>query len=149
MANKVSVRQVEFIEKLLTERVYSGEEIDFEVLSSKDASDLIGQLLNAPRAKGVVGEVGMYRMPNGDIYRVHPSKTSSRLYAKKLDALGGGFDYEAGAIYRLKPEHKMTLEQAKAFGMETGMCCVCGIFLTDPKSVADGIGPVCAKNNGF
>lgn len=149
MANKVSVRQVEFIEKLLTERVYNGEEINFEVLTSKDASDLIGSLLKAPRAAGVVGEVGMYRMPNGDIYRVHPSKMSSRLYAKKLNALEGGFEYEAGAIYRLKPEHKMSLEQAKAFGMETGMCCVCGIFLTDPKSVADGIGPVCAKNNGF
>lgn len=149
MANKITERQVSFIEKLLTERVYSGEELDFEVMTSKTASDLIGQLLNAPRAKGVVAEVGMYRMPNGDIYRVHPSKTSSRLYAKKLDALAGGFEYSAGAIYQLKPEHKMSLEQAKAFGVETGMCCVCGTFLTDPKSVAEGIGPVCAKNNGF
>ena len=75
-----------------------------------------------------------------------PSKSyRDRLYAKKL-VFSGGWEYEAGAIYRLKDSERMTLEQAKAFGTSTGLCCVCGIFLTDPKSVEQGIGPVCIKN---
>jgi hypothetical protein len=56
-----------------------------------------------------------------------------------------GFIYSAGAMRVLTPEMKMTLEEAKQFGIETGICCVCGAYLTDAKSVAEGIGPVCAK----
>lgn len=38
---------------------------------------------------------------------------------------------------------------AKAHGLKTGVCSCCGRGLTDPKSVAAGIGPVCAKNYGW
>lgn len=38
---------------------------------------------------------------------------------------------------------------AKAHGLKTGICSCCGRALTDPKSVAAGIGPVCAKNYGW
>jgi Family of unknown function (DUF6011) len=38
---------------------------------------------------------------------------------------------------------------AKAHGLKTGVCSCCGRALTDPKSVAAGIGPVCAKNYGW
>jgi hypothetical protein len=94
-------------------------------------------------------EVGMYRK-GGEIYRVHRSRESDRLYAKRLvlDLLAkreATFVYDRGAIMFLTPEDRMSLSEAKAFGVETGICCVCGAFLTDPKSVAEGIGPVCAK----
>ena len=36
------------------------------------------------------------------------------------------------------------LTAAKAYGMETKRCCVCGASLTDPVSRANGIGPICA-----
>lgn len=38
-----------------------------------------------------------------------------------------------------------TLEEAIKYGRETGKCACCGRPLTDPKSVARGIGPVCAN----
>jgi hypothetical protein len=38
----------------------------------------------------------------------------------------------------------MTVEEAKAFGLLYGRCIVCGRTLTDEKSIADGIGPICA-----
>ena len=63
----------------------------------------------------------------------------------EVQVLINGFEYDKGAIYKLTAGDRMTLEQAKLFGVETGLCCVCGILLTDPKSVANGIGPVCAK----
>jgi hypothetical protein len=38
---------------------------------------------------------------------------------------------------------------AKASGLQTGSCSCCGRELTDPESVASGIGPICAKKWGF
>lgn len=38
---------------------------------------------------------------------------------------------------------------AVAYGKKFGICCCCGRDLTDPKSVAKGIGPVCEKNYGW
>ena len=35
------------------------------------------------------------------------------------------------------------LAKAKAYGIQTGNCCCCNRELTDPVSVANGIGPVC------
>lgn len=34
---------------------------------------------------------------------------------------------------------------AKDYGLQTAHCGVCGIQLTDPDSIARGIGPVCAQ----
>jgi hypothetical protein len=36
------------------------------------------------------------------------------------------------------------LEASKAYGRELGICGVCRRTLTDPESIANGIGPVCA-----
>lgn len=38
------------------------------------------------------------------------------------------------------------VESARAYGKATGMCCCCGRTLTDPVSVANGIGPICEAN---
>jgi hypothetical protein len=38
---------------------------------------------------------------------------------------------------------------AKAYGLKTGRCCMCSRELTDPVSIANGIGPICAENFGF
>lgn len=37
------------------------------------------------------------------------------------------------------------LESAEAYGQHTERCGVCGIQLTDPDSIARGIGPICAQ----
>jgi hypothetical protein len=38
---------------------------------------------------------------------------------------------------------------AEAYGKETGRCSCCGRELTDPVSIANNIGPICAKRFGF
>ncbi len=38
--------------------------------------------------------------------------------------------------------------ELRAYGLMTGSCSICGRKLTDPVSVAEGIGPVCAKRLG-
>lgn len=38
-----------------------------------------------------------------------------------------------------------SLRDLQMIGRLTGRCCACGLPLSDPNSVADGIGPVCKK----
>ena len=94
--------------------------------------------------------VGFYFLEN-EVYKVKASKndpTGTRRYAYifKTDGTNKGhYDYEKGAIYRLTPAHQITVEQAARIGHATGVCCICGRELSDPVSVQNGIGPVCAK----
>lgn len=54
-------------------------------------------------------------------------------------------------------EHKAALDviaanpkdAAQAYGKNTGECSCCGRELTDPNSIAAGIGPICASKWGF
>lgn len=94
-------------------------------------------------------ETGMYRNAAGTIYKVYKGQ-SGRMLSKILTAPGEGwtgphFEYAGLAVRFVKADQRMTLEQAKAYGILTGICCCCGKDLTVPKSVAAGIGPVCAK----
>jgi hypothetical protein len=90
---------------------------------------------------------GMYRK-DGTIFKVQRAVNGSgNLYAKVLVVDGPGegrFEYAPGAIRRLDVTDAMTREEAAEFGHLYGVCCVCGRTLTDERSIADGIGPVCA-----
>ena len=144
MFKPASEKQVSFLQTLVREREFNGA-VEFDTLSSAEASALITELMNAPRKSGFerVSEAGMYRLASGDIFRVQVSRESGNLYAKRLDVLDGGFVYEQGAMRLLKPSDRMTLEDARAFGVEFGICCVCARVLTNGVSVAEGIGPIC------
>lgn len=139
-----TAKQVSFIQSLASERGVSS--VDYANLTISSASDLIGKFLSMPKAgsRPVVTSVGMYQTAEGDIYRVKQSRESGNLYAMRLSS-HGGFEYESGAMRKLSSADRMTLEAATAYGVATGLCCVCGIMLTDPASVARGIGPICAK----
>jgi len=117
-----------------------------------------------------VAEEGMYLVsldggPEMSIYKVQRAvHGSGKLYAKVLvidvepvrDADGTviepaecHFDYAPGVIYRLRPEHKMTIEQMKNFGALYGSCCFCAKTLTDEDSIHNGYGRKCASNRGL
>lgn len=106
----------------------------------------------------MITAIGMYTNGNGDIFKVQRSKSSGHLYAKRLVVIGGDrlvdadesvvnfdFEYAPGAVRDLTDDQRMTREQAAAFGLRFGICCVCGKTLTDAESVKNGIGPVCIK----
>jgi len=38
---------------------------------------------------------------------------------------------------------------ARAYGLRTGQCSICGRELTNAESRARGIGPICAERFGF
>jgi hypothetical protein len=110
-------------------------------LSVSEASALIEQLKGA--AAELVPE-GIYRRSiDGVMFRVQSSE-SGRRYAKTL-LTTGGWDYERGAVFTLKLAERLTLQQVIEWGLDTGVCAVCGRLLSNAKSVAAGIGPICAK----
>lgn len=143
-----SEKQAQFIVRLLSEKEVSQEVRDKigdpSRLELRSASKIIDWLRDQPQqtTDDAVTDEGMY-IDGLTIFKVRRSKSSGSLYAMRL--VGNKFVYEAGAIRALKSSQRMSLDQAKAYGVQTGTCCVCAAALSDPKSVAAGIGPVCAK----
>lgn len=168
-----SDKQKSFLRNLITDRELDAGErtmmvrtLEQEMLSMRAASNAINFCLGRPRkplavepAADPVTDVGMYHVGE-TFYKVQRSRQSGNLYAKVLvvdvpavrdddgHLLAGAcchFDYAGGMIFRLTASQRLTLDEAKAFGVAYGTCCVCGALLTDPKSVALGIGPICIK----
>jgi Family of unknown function (DUF6011) len=59
------------------------------------------------------------------------------------------FEYASGAVNRLRPEWKLTLEQAKEFGALYGNCVRCGRDLTREDSIARMMGSTCYAKMGW
>lgn len=136
------------------------------LISKRDASDLITALLATPKvvtppAPGksapadVELEPGMFMLDNV-IYKVQRAiHGSGKLYAKVLmvddtvTPAEAWFEYAPGVVRKLTVEHKLTVEQAKAFGALYGTCCYCAITLTDENSIFNGYGRKCASNHGL
>lgn len=85
---------------------------------------------------------GLYQVGD-DIYRVVRAKGGTHHYAKKLDPETKIFDYAAGALALIQPEHRMGPEAAEVLSIDLGYCAVCGRALTASDSLKRGIGPIC------
>lgn len=100
-----------------------------------------------------VTEPGMYRLDAANVYQVVWNADETHLYAKlyvpTYDAKGRlhkfEFVYERGSIFNLDAADRMTVDEVAQLGRQTGFCWICHRKLTVQKSIAAGIGPVCAK----
>lgn len=135
----VTTKQVAFAGRLASERGVALAH-DFDTWTVTQASAEIERLLALPKANALTE--GIY-LKGGVVYKVQISE-AGRAYAKVLREKGG-FEYDPTAIRNLALADKITLEQAQAYGVQFGICVVCGRYLSDEKSVALGIGPVCIK----
>ena len=145
-------RQIAFIAKLAAER---NKVVDAPSLTRKQASDVIERLLDIPKpvaAKPTVDpslEANTFHAVDGEFYRVVANQWSGALYAQKWNAFARRFGKAPRAIFLLSAATLATQEQAAQFGQQFGVCGICGRTLTDPPSVARGIGPVCLKRLGW
>jgi hypothetical protein len=131
-------------------------------VSQAEASAAIEYLRSLPRRgrKNEVDEAltpGVYELPDGTVYVVKPNQAKTRLYAKRLVEINADrltevdtvvqieFEYEQGAIFKIRSEHRMPLERAKALTVRYSKCINCARRLKAAKSVEQGIGPVCVK----
>jgi len=93
----------------------------------------------AVAAAGALEADRLYEV-DGEIYRTVLSGAGN-LYAKIWTT--DGWDYAAGAIRSIRPEHRMSIERAKELSIKFARCIRCGAALTADKSVEQGIGPIC------
>jgi hypothetical protein len=85
---------------------------------------------------------GMYKVGD-DIFKVYRTRETDTLVTKTLTE--DGFEYTGKRPLKfITTEHRMTLDEAKAYGKVTSTCCVCAAKLTKESSIEAGIGPVCA-----
>jgi hypothetical protein len=102
-----------------------------------------------PGALPAATEPGFYSV-GADIWRVRQTKDGQRTYAVRLDvqpgARKGTWEYVKGGLNVIARDGApLTEAAASAFGLAHGICAICAAELSDPISVARGIGPVCAK----
>lgn len=128
----------------LIETLIKTSEINFGVSTSVVVNQVVQPRVAAP--------LGIYR-EGETIYCVRKARQSERVYAYQLITTEGQnphWDYVAGKVYDLKVENMISLEAAAQYGRKTGICCICGRYLTDASSVRKGIGPVCeSKYSGI
>jgi len=106
-------------------------------LAADQADDLADSFAErAPEAPGAFRR-------NGTVYRVRMNRETGRPYALVLR--NDTFVYDWTAIRQVRECDRLTMAEALAISAQIGECVICGRTLTDPKSVAKGIGPVCRK----
>jgi hypothetical protein len=103
-------------------------------------------------------EIGIYEV-NDKIYKVKQNRAKTRKYAEVLDftvsealrltkagsTINAEYVFERGAIFRIRPEHRITGKRAEELSIVFRRCIVCRRVLKAAASVARGIGPVCIK----
>lgn len=111
---------------------------------------LIAKVTELRKARPAVGiEDGMYLL-DGEIYKVqHAVHGSGNQYAKRFvppvtEGERGTFDYAPGMVRQLRPEHRMTIDQAREYGALYGTCIRCGKVLTKEVSIERAMGDICA-----
>jgi len=172
LAHGVTERQFNYLTRLVRERRcdYWPENADERVerlhrlfqtgeLTRATVSREIDYWQSRPQPREVHRELtpGVYEL-NGQVYVVKPNRAKTRLYAKKLvelntarrvngadDVVAFDYEYAPGAIYDIRPEHRMTKERAVELGIRYGRCMNCNRPLKAAKSVLAGYGPVCVK----
>jgi hypothetical protein len=82
----------------------------------------------------------------GAIYVKAGSEYMGKIFEGKFMPVKACGDEQRAEIIKLASSPK---EAAIAHGMETGTCACCGRELTDPNSIAMGIGPDCAAGYGW
>ena len=120
------------------------------------ASDLIGYLLDQPLTTAAqqyedapkVAEPGYY-LRDDVVYFIKWNQARTGTYAKRMRITGGrgSWQYAPGVGRCIAAEGltALTVADAARLGHLHGVCVVCGRALSDPESVARGMGPVCAK----
>lgn len=165
---RITPAQLGFLKVLLAERVHSYE-LDLTALADipfSEASDMITKLKKAERkpkesakAKAAEGETktekpknGKRKLPDEGVYlydgvyfKVIISENTGNTTARRWDHDGECWVYVGQQPFRyINDTHKLTAEQAAAFGELYHRCVFCTRQLTRKESEDAGYGPDCA-----
>jgi hypothetical protein len=147
---KATERQVEFLADLLNERAHDLGELDPAELSAARASELITELMAAPRAK-----VAAHGIREGRYAYTTDGGATADHYRVRRDGkivvwtAGGEWPYNGKLNEGLEWIKAHPREAAELFGRLTESCGRCGRDLSDDESRARGLGPVCAGKSDW
>jgi len=115
------------------------------MLDARDLNPSVPQQRTASPAQATTVDDGRYAIRTNEghyaFYRVRNTRTETIVYQQVSDAEGRiGRAAAATVLSRIADDPK---EAAIAYGRELGVCH-CGRTLTNPDSIARGIGPICA-----
>jgi len=166
MEGQITDKQREFLSSLLFGRVVpNGMPVpeDLGELTKFEASEMITVLKDQPMKPITIGVPdGRYALPQGSrdgnvVYHFYLVKTTrderKQQYILRLHGAPGDFrrakmtrpdQVKVATILREDPAVYSML-----FGKQVGSCGVCGSPLTDPQSIALGIGPICLQKQGW
>jgi len=156
MTNRVvlpaSEAQVAFIQSLIQQKqdgqafvdeYLEGNFItDLADLDRTTATEIIESLKAQPEMAREPLAVGAYSL-EGEFYAVRIGKESGNAYSLLWN--GEDWVYARGIINKLTPANRLSLDDARAFGVSFGQCIHCGRALKDAKSIQYGMGSTCRK----
>ena len=164
---RITDKQVDFLESLLFGRELPDGKVapeDIKSLSRAEASQWITVMKTQPFKRIELGVPdGRYAIPvrknnHGMIvyhfYQVKTTKDQRKVqYILRLFGAPGDFRRDTMTkqdqvnVARVLREDPMMY--SVMFGKQVGSCGVCGSPLTDPQSIALGIGPICLQKSGW
>ena len=121
---------------------------DITQLSRSDVSAIINSLKNVKEAPMKIADVGAYLL-DGTIYSIRLSNESKKwsvwTYSDEAKKYVRNDEVKKEVLKKVEPKDRLTLELAIKYSAQVGICVHCGRTLTLLKSVAGGMGAICAK----
>ena len=121
---------------------------DITQLSRSDVSAIINSLKNVKDAPMKINEVGAYLL-DGVIYSIRQASESKKwsvwTYSDDVKKYVRNDEVKKEVLKKVEPKDRLTLELAIKYSAQVGICVHCGRTLTLLKSVAGGMGAICAK----
>jgi len=151
-------KQLQFAQALVTSKE-GGQGLLANVLQSKgvhelsqlsrgDVSAIINSLKLVKDAPMKITEVGAYLL-DGIIYSIRQSNESKKwsvwTYSADVNKYVRNDVVKKEVLKKVEPKDRLTLELAIKYSAQVGICVHCGRTLTLLKSVAGGMGAICAK----
>ena len=125
--------------------------LPIDTTAIESAFQAAGATLQRPKLRAgafVISPAGAASVNAGSLY-VKDSKSGT--YLGKITA--GRFYQSRDCTAELESAFRTVANDPRAaaikHGKETGICACCGITLTNPESIARGIGPICADKYGW
>jgi hypothetical protein len=119
-----------------------------EQLSRSDVSAIINSLKNVKDAPMKIADVGAYLL-DGTIYSIRQASESKKwsvwTYSDEAKKYVRNDEVKKEVLKKVEPKDRLTLELAIKYSAQVGICVHCGRTLTLLKSVAGGMGAICAK----
>jgi hypothetical protein len=127
------------VEMLTSLATFNAQQVSDTINLLKSAAEKAPAAAPAPATQAVPG----HYVIDGAKFQVKKSKVTGFSYL--LDATGHYLGAKGTAADILAKIVDNGQAYAIAYAKVTGKCGICNTKLTDPKSIAAGLGPVCAK----